>query len=212
MLCIEQVLSFMLLARVPRLPVLQIIMKFVWNSTKWIAERLLPAKRKLTPQHFLYNRYCPTSPKSFCTCTLGTGRPPHPPRILVGHVWPRGCAQSRGQRWGLPLAQTRAWKGNKTYSFLERFVNGQIGGDKGTVSQNCKISKAGIAETQYRKFETNIPRKGIARGQSRIPHSCACERFIYSQDRSAYSAAGKYVDRFWEYINRSQTYECGNRD
>ncbi len=31
-----------------------------------------------------------------------------------------------------------------------------------------------------------------------------CERFIYSQDRSAYSAAGKYVDRFWEYINRSR--------
>ncbi len=24
------------------------------------------------------------------------------------------------------------------------------------------------------------------------------------QDRSAYSAAGKYVDRSWEYINRSQ--------
>ncbi len=26
------------------------------------------------------------------------------------------------------------------------------------------------------------------------------------------SAAGKYVDRSWEYINRSQTHECGNRD
>ncbi len=30
-----------------------------------------------------------------------------------------------------------------------------------------------------------------------------------SQDRSAYSAAGKYVDQLWEYINRSQTHECG---
>ncbi len=39
-----------------------------------------------------------------------------------------------------------------------------------------------------------------------------CERFIYSQDQSAYCAAGKYKDRFWEYINRSQTHECGNRD
>jgi hypothetical protein len=29
---------------------------------------------------------------------------------------------------------------------------------------------------------------------------------IYSHDRSAaYSAAGKYVDRSWEYIKRSQT-------
>ncbi len=35
---------------------------------------------------------------------------------------------------------------------------------------------------------------------------------VYFQDRSAYSAAGKYVDRSWEYINRSQTHECGNWD
>ncbi len=34
----------------------------------------------------------------------------------------------------------------------------------------------------------------------------------YFQDRFAYSAAGKYVDRSWEYINRSQTHECGNWD
>ncbi len=36
------------------------------------------------------------------------------------------------------------------------------------------------------------------------------ERFIYFQDRSAYFAAGKYVDRSWEYVNHSQTHECGN--
>jgi hypothetical protein len=35
---------------------------------------------------------------------------------------------------------------------------------------------------------------------------------IYFPDRSAYSAAGKYVDRSWENINRSQTDECGNWD
>jgi|688.fasta_scaffold416216_1 hypothetical protein len=34
-------------------------------------------------------------------------------------------------------------------------------------------------------------------------------RFLH---RSAYSAAGKYVIRSWEYINRSQTHECGNWD
>ncbi len=45
------------------------------------------------------------------------------------------------------------------------------------------------AKTQYRKFETNIPRKGTARPQSQFPHSCVYERFIYSHDRSAYSAA-----------------------
>jgi hypothetical protein len=47
------------------------------------------------------------------------------------------------------------------------------------------------AKTQYRKFEINIPRKGTARLQSAFLDSCFCERFIYSSDRSAYSAAGK---------------------
>ncbi len=60
---------------------------------------------------------------------------------------------------------------------------------------------------QYRKFETNIPRKGIARRQSQF--LCLWAIYIYSHDWSAYSAAGKYVDRSWEYINRSQAHECG---
>ncbi len=50
------------------------------------------------------------------------------------------------------------------------------------------------AKTQYRKFETNIPRKGIARPQSQFPHSCVCVRFIYSHNQSAFYAAEKYVD------------------
>jgi hypothetical protein len=37
-------------------------------------------------------------------------------------------------------------------------------------------------------------------------------REFFSQNRSAYLAAAKYVDRFWEYINRSQTHECRNWD
>ncbi len=42
---------------------------------------------------------------------------------------------------------------------------------------------------------------------NQFSHSCVCERFIYLHDRSAYSAAGKYVDRSWEYIiiNHLQT-------
>ncbi len=66
------------------------------------------------------------------------------------------------------------------------------------------------AKTQYQKIETNIPRKLIARPQSQFLHSC--ERFIYSHDGPAYSAVGKYVNWSWEYINRSQTHECGNWD
>ncbi len=68
------------------------------------------------------------------------------------------------------------------------------------------------AKTQCRKFETNIPRKGIARPQSQFSHLCVCERFIYSHNQSACSAAGKKVDRSWEYINCSQTHECVNWD
>ncbi len=43
-------------------------------------------------------------------------------------------------------------------------------------------------------------------------HSYICERFIFFQDRSVYFAAAKYVDWSWEYLNRSQTHECGNWD
>ncbi len=64
------------------------------------------------------------------------------------------------------------------------------------------------------KIRNKYPRKGIARPQSQFPDSCVRERFIYSHDRSAYSALGNMwiVDRSWEYINRPQTHECGNWD
>ncbi len=41
-----------------------------------------------------------------------------------------------------------------------------------------------------RKLEANIPRKGIAGPQSQFPHSCVCERIIYSHDGAAVSAGG----------------------
>jgi hypothetical protein len=40
-------------------------------------------------------------------------------------------------------------------------------------------------------------------------HVSVSDLYIPTIDRSDYSAAGKYVDRPWEYINRSQTHECG---
>jgi hypothetical protein len=43
------------------------------------------------------------------------------------------------------------------------------------------------------------------RGQFQYQNSCVFE-FIYTQDRCAYYATGKYVDRFWEYINRAHRY------
>jgi hypothetical protein len=59
-----------------------------------------------------------------------------------------------------------------------------------------------LQRTNAENLKPNNPRKGIARPQSQFPHSCVCERFIYSNSNgpSAYSAAGKYVDRSWDYI------------
>ncbi len=76
-----------------------------------------------------------------------------------------------------------------------------------------QILKWHTAKKHYRKFETNIPRKGIARPKSQFPHSCICERFLYSHDQSAYSAAGNMLtDSGNTYINHSQTLECGKWD
>jgi hypothetical protein len=49
------------------------------------------------------------------------------------------------------------------------------------------------ANTKCRQFETNIPRKGITGSQSQFPHSCVCERIIYSHNGSAFSAG----DNMW---------------
>ncbi len=68
------------------------------------------------------------------------------------------------------------------------------------------------AKTQYRKFKTNIPRKGIAGPQSQFPHSCFWERFIYSHVPFACSAAGNMWTDPGNYINRSPTQECRNWD
>jgi hypothetical protein len=58
------------------------------------------------------------------------------------------------------------------------------------------------AKNQYLKFEPNIPRKGIARLHPQFPHSCVCERFIYSHNRSAYSGAGNmWTDRIRRHMN-----------
>jgi hypothetical protein len=63
------------------------------------------------------------------------------------------------------------------------------------------------AKTKYRNFETNIPRKGVS-----VPISTFMRLWvIYKFPRSVCLFCWrKYVDRSWDYINRSQTHECGN--
>ncbi len=64
-----------------------------------------------------------------------------------------------------------------------------------------------------RQFRLYIPFLGIARPQPQFPHSCVCERFIYSQDRSTYIfPPAEKADPSWKYIIRSQTHEFGNWD
>ena len=67
------------------------------------------------------------------------------------------------------------------------------------------------AKTKCRKFETNIPRKGISGSQSQFPHSCVSVQIIFPQSVCLFCWK-KYVDRSWDYINRSQTHECRNWD
>jgi len=64
---------------------------------------------------------------------------------------------------------------------------------------HCKntILKIWYKYSQKRNCATSVP----------ISTVMSVELFIYSHDRS-----GKYVDQSWEYINRTQTHECGNWD
>ncbi len=93
------------------------------------------------------------------------------------------------------------------------------------------------AKTQYRKFEINIPRKGIARPQSQFPtlqrkshlyiprkgivrpqsqisHSCICERFYIYPGSVCLSCCRKICGPILrKYIKSlTDTHECGNWD
>ncbi len=66
--------------------------------------------------------------------------------------------------------------------------------------------------TLKRNFNLCTPRKGIARPRSQFPHSCVCERSIYSHVGSTYFPAAELADSSWEYINHLQKHECRNWD
>ncbi len=74
------------------------------------------------------------------------------------------------------------------------------------------IWKGNMCTALQRNFDLCIPRKGAARPQSQLPHSCVCGRFMYSHDRSTYFPAVEYADRSWKYINRTPKHKCRNWD
>ncbi len=48
------------------------------------------------------------------------------------------------------------------------------------------LTREYTAKKKCRKFEANIPRKGISGPKSQFPHSCLCERIIYSHDGASF--------------------------
>ncbi len=70
-----------------------------------------------------------------------------------------------------------------------------------------------VRHALQRQFRLYIPFLGIARPQPQFPHSCVCERFIYSQDRSTWFLQQNRQTHHGNIcIIRSQTHECGNWD
>jgi hypothetical protein len=68
-----------------------------------------------------------------------------------------------------------------------------------------------LQRTNTENSKQKFPAKELRGLSTNFPHSCVCKRFIYSHDRSAYSAAGN-MRKYAEYINRSHIHECVNWD
>ncbi len=96
-----------------------------------------------------------------------------------------------------PSPETTLWGGSNFYGFIF-YDNSRIKGKLSAFFSFRKVlsvfsitTNLHSAKTQYRKFETNIPRKGTAQPQSQFTHSFVYERFIYFQDRSTYFPAAE---------------------
>jgi hypothetical protein len=74
------------------------------------------------------------------------------------------------------------------------------------IQYNCLVHSYAFPEMKLCSIHISKTESSV----SQFLHSYLCERFIYFPDRSVYFAAAKYVDRYWKYINRSQTHGCRN--
>jgi hypothetical protein len=117
-----------------------------------------------------------------------------PPEIPGGH-WPRSCNSLQALPTSLSASRLgpyifQVFKISKDFNFNPIFVYVKI----------ALILQYTYLCTLQRKSHLCIPFLGITWPKSQFPHSCVCERFIYSHYRSAYSATGNMR----QYINRSQ--------
>jgi hypothetical protein len=75
---------------------------------------------------------------------------------------------------------------------------------------HCKDKMPKIETLKLKIWNKYYQKRNIGY-QSQFPHSCVCERIIYSHDGSAFPAGGNmWTDPGNIYVNRSQTHECGN--
>ncbi len=75
------------------------------------------------------------------------------------------------------------------------------------------VGKLGISSTlQGNPIYVQYSFSGNCAASVPIPHSCDCDRFIYSQDRYRYFPAAEQADRSWKqkYIKLSQIQKCRN--
>ena len=112
---------------------------------------------------------------------------------------------------GLPiLLQENMWTDPGNIWIAQTHSCGKWGlGPRSSFSMNTQMGFSLQCTIWY-----DVPNSDICRGRKRptVTYVLKIFCFIYFQDRSTYSAAGKYVDQSWEYINCSQTPECGNWD
>ncbi len=67
-------------------------------------------------------------------------------------------------------------------------------------------------QREERQVASCLYRMSPARPQSQFPRSWVCHRFIYIPRIGPHIFLQEKADRSWEYINRSQAHEFGNRD
>ncbi len=76
---------------------------------------------------------------------------------------------------------------------------------KSPMASNARILCRTLWYALQGKSHVCIPFLGMARPCSKFPHSCVCERFIYSQDRSTYCISCSRIGRSIVGIYKSLT-------
>ncbi len=127
--------------------------------------------------------------------------------VWTAVIWPMGAARWFARLWASQPAAATSLPAAGWLSLSKRTrtcrpgwgrASVAVGGAHGVPGPPATRSLLAAAQLTrctakilYRKLETYIPGNGTARSQSQYLHSCFSVPFIYSHERSAYTAAGK---------------------